>query len=148
MLAKLSEVMFVEALRAHIDTACPPKHAVGWPAFATREVGSALRVIHGRFAEPWSLESLAHELGMSRSSFADRFVAYVGVPPMGYLARWRLGVVAARMLQGGSTVSDGQAESPFGYQSESAFNRAFKREVGVAPGAWRRRRRAGPPPRP
>jgi AraC-like DNA-binding protein len=142
MLAKLSEVMFIEALRAHIHSL--PPEARGWVAgLRDREVGSALRVIHGRFAEPWSLESLAHEVGMSRSSFADRFVAYVGVPPMGYLARWRL-QVAARMLQGGSTVV--RAAVAVGYQSESAFTRAFKREVGVAPGMWRRRRADSPRP--
>jgi AraC-like DNA-binding protein len=65
------------------------------------------------------------------------------VPPMGYLARWRL-QVAARMLQGGSTVA--RAAVAVGYQSESAFNRAFKREVGVAPGMWRRRRADSPRP--
>jgi AraC-like DNA-binding protein len=77
---------------------------------------------------------------MSRSSFADRFTAYVGVPPMTYLARWRL-QVAARMLQGGSR-NVAQAAAGVGYQSGSAFNRAFKREAGLAPGIWRRSRDA------
>ena len=73
---------------------------------------------------------------MSRSAFADRFTAYVQVPPMQYLARWRL-QLAARMLEGGAlTVS--QVAAAVGYQSEAAFNRAFKRLVGVPPGAWRR----------
>jgi AraC-like DNA-binding protein len=136
MLAKLSELMFVEALRTHI--AGLPPDARSWIAgLRDAEVGAALRLLHGRFAEPWTLEPLAREVGMSRSSFADRFTAYVGVPPMTYLARWRL-QVAARMLQGGA-VSVAQVSSAVGYQSESAFHRAFKRHVGAAPGSWRRR---------
>lgn len=135
MLAKLSELMFVEALRAHIESL--PPDARGWVAgLRDPQVGIALRLIHGRYPEPWTLELLAREVAMSRSSFADRFTSYVGVPPMTYLARWRL-QAAARMLQGGS-VSVAQAAARVGYQSESAFHRAFKRQVGRAPGSWRR----------
>jgi transcriptional regulator GlxA family with amidase domain len=135
MLAKLSELMFVEALRAHID-GLPPE-ARSWVAgLRDPEIGTALRLIHGRFAEPWTLESLAREVGMSRSSFADRFTAYVGLPPMTYLAQWRL-QVAARLLQGG-TMSVARVAATVGYHSESAFNRAFKRHVGRPPGSWRR----------
>lgn len=136
MLAKLSELMFLEALRAHIDGL--PPDARSWVAgLRDADVGAALRLLHGRFAEPWTLERLAREVGMSRSSFADRFTTYVGVPPMTYLARWRL-QVAARMLQSGSA-SVAQVAAAVGYQSESAFNRAFKRQVGAPPGGWRRR---------
>lgn len=135
MLAKLSELMFVEALRGHIE-GLPPGTRSWVAGLRDPEIGSTLRLIHGRFAEPWTLERLAREVNMSRSSFADRFTAYVGVPPMTYLAQWRL-QVAARLLQSGST-SVAQAASAVGYQSESAFNRAFKRLVGQAPGAWRR----------
>jgi AraC-like DNA-binding protein len=136
MLAKLSELMFVEALRAHIEDL--PAGTRNWVAgLRDAEIGAALRVIHGRFAEPWTLERLARESNLSRSTFADRFTGYVGIPPMTYLAQWRL-QVAARLLQNGST-SVAQAASAVGYQSESAFNRAFKRLVGDTPGAWRRR---------
>ncbi|HST80650.1 MAG TPA: AraC family transcriptional regulator [Kineosporiaceae bacterium] len=136
ILAKLSELMFVEALRAHIDRL--PPEARSWVAgLRNAEVGAALRLLHGRFAEPWTLELLAREVGMSRSAFADRFTTYVGVPPMTYLARWRL-QVAARMLQGGS-VSVAHVSAAVGYESESAFNRAFKKQVGAPPGSWRRR---------
>ncbi|ACQ78338.1 transcriptional regulator, AraC family [Beutenbergia cavernae DSM 12333] len=138
MLAKLSELMFVEALKTHIEGL--PADTRNWVAgLRDREIGSALRLMHGRFAEPWTLEHLARDVGMSRSSLAERFTAYVGVPPMTYLARWRL-QLAARLLQSGSGVA--QAASAVGYQSESAFNRAFKRQVGEAPGVWRRRLRA------
>lgn len=136
MLAKLSELMFVEALRAHIE-GLPPETRNWVAGLRDPEVGSALRLMHGRFAEPWTLEQLAREVRMSRSSLADRFTAYVGIPPMTYLTHWRL-QLAARLLQSGST-SVAQAANAVGYQSESAFNRAFKRQVGQTPGAWRRR---------
>ncbi|WP_370618968.1 AraC family transcriptional regulator [Mumia sp. Pv 4-285] len=136
MLAKLSELMFLEALRSHLE-GLPPQTRNWVAGLRDREVGSALRLMHGRFAEPWTLEQLAREIGISRSSLAERFTSYVGVPPMTYLARWRL-QLAARLLQGGS-LSVAQAATAVGYQSESAFNRAFKRQVGEAPGAWRRR---------
>jgi AraC-like DNA-binding protein len=135
MLAKLSELMFVEALRDHID-GLPPE-ARSWVAsLRDPEIGASLRLIHGRFVEPWTLESLAREVGMSRSSFAERFTAYVGLPPMTYLAQWRL-QVAARLLQNG-TMNVARVAATVGYQSESAFNRAFKRQVGRPPGSWRR----------
>ena len=81
---------------------------------------------------------------MSRSAFAARFSAYVHIPPMPYLTRWRL-QLAARMLESG-TANVAQAASAVGYQSEAAFNRAFKREVGEAPGGWRRAQRAAQEP--
>lgn len=138
MLAKLAELMFLEALRAHIDDLTPETR--NWVAgLRDPEIGATLRLIHGRFAEPWTLEELARESNMSRSTLADRFTAFVGIPPMTYLAQWRL-QVAAQLLQNGSHTV-GQAASTVGYQSESAFNRAFKRLVGEAPGVWRRRSR-------
>lgn len=140
MLAKLAELMFVEAIRSHI--AQLPGDARGWLA-GLRDplVGAALQLIHGRPADPWTVERLAREVGMSRSAFTERFTTYVRVPPMRYLARWRL-QLAARMLESG-TVSVGQAAAAVGYQSEAAFNRAFKREVGQAPGVWRRAQSQG-----
>jgi AraC-like DNA-binding protein len=145
MLAKLAELMFVEALRAHLDQL--PPDARNWVAgLRDPQVGTALRLLHGRPAEPWTLDRLAREVAMSRSSFAERFTAFVGIPPMQYLARWRL-QLAARML-GTEGVSVGRAATAVGYRSEAAFNRAFKRELGEAPGAWRRGRRAAPAPRP
>ncbi len=135
MLAKLAELMFVEALRSHL--AHLPDTQRGWLAgVRDPQVGAALRLMHGRPADPWTLDRLARDVGMSRSAFAERFTVYVHIPPMQYLARWRL-QLAARMLESG-TVNVAQASSAVGYQSEAAFNRAFKRAVGEAPGAWRR----------
>lgn len=135
MLAKLAELMFVEALRSHLAGLREDER--GWLAgVRDPQVGAALRLIHGRPADPWTLEALARDVGMSRSAFADRFTTFVHVPPMQYLGRWRL-QLAARMLESG-TMTVSQAATAVGYQSEPAFNRAFKREVGQAPGAWRR----------
>jgi AraC-like DNA-binding protein len=135
MLAKLAELMFVEAIRSHIDLL--PAGARGWLAgVRDPQVGAALRLMHGRPAELWTVQRLAQGVGMSRSAFMQRFSAYVRIPPMQYLARWRL-QLAARMLETG-TISVAQASTAVGYQSEAAFNRAFKREVGLTPGTWRR----------
>ena len=137
MLAKLAELMFVEVMRNHIDSL--PKDARGWFAgLRDPQIGAALRLIHGRPSEPWTLDSLAREIGLSRSSFAERFTAYMAMPAMQYLARWRL-QIAARLLEAPS-ISIAQAAAEVGYQSEAAFNRAFKRYAGLAPGAWRRER--------
>jgi AraC-like DNA-binding protein len=141
MLSKLAELMFVEAIRSYLDRL--PADARDWLAgVRDPQVGAALRLLHGRPAHAWTAERLAREVGMSRSSFADRFTAYVGIPPMHYLGRWRL-QLAARLLETRS-VSVGQAAAAVGYQSEAAFNRAFKRAVGQAPGAWRRGRERRP----
>ena len=135
MMAKLAELMFVEAMRNHISRL--PATARGWLAgVRDPQVGAALRLMHGRPADPWTMGRLAREVGMSRSSFAQRFTMYVHMPPMQYLSRWRL-QLAARLLESG-TISVGQAAAAVGYQSEASFNRAFKREVGQAPGVWRR----------
>ena len=137
MLAKLAELMFVDALRGHLDQL--PPDARNWVAgLRDPQVGAALRLLHGRPAESWTLERLAREVAMSRSSFAERFTAYAGVPPMQYLGHWRLQLAARTVTS--DAVSVGQAASAVGYQSEAAFNRAFKCEVGEAPGAWRRGR--------
>jgi AraC-like DNA-binding protein len=141
MLAKLAELMFVEALRAHLESL--PPDARGWVAgLRDPQVGRALQVIHGHPCEVWNLDALARAVSMSRSSFAERFAAYVGMPPMQYLTRWRL-QLASRLLEDGHTVT--RAAAAVGYQSESAFTRAFKRHVGQAPGTWRRERASSKP---
>ncbi len=134
MLTKLSELMFLEALRAHI-AALPPDSRNWVSGLRDPQVGAALRLIHGRYAEPWTLDRLARETAMSRSSFAERFSAFVGIAPMTYLASWRI-QVAARLLR---TTSMGIAQiaAQVGYQSESALSRAFKQHVGSAPSVWR-----------
>lgn len=142
ILSKLSELMFLEALRQHLDAL--PKESIGWlSGLRDRHVGMALRLMHSRPAEPWTLDALAREVGLSRSAFAERFAELMGVPPMQYLGNWRL-QLAARLLERQGT-SIAQAAAEVGYESEAAFNRAFKRQVGVPPGSWRRSRTTGFP---
>lgn len=139
ILAKLSELMFVEVLRRHIEQL--PADSRGWLAgLRDPQVGEALRLIHSRPAEAWTLEQLAREAGMSRSVLASRFSALMDVSPIQYLARWRMQLAARRLAD--PQVSIAQAGADVGYESEAAFNRAFKKFVGVPPGAWRRGRSA------
>ena len=133
VLARLSELMFVEAIRRYLD-GLPPSQ-VGWLAgIRDPVVGQALAALHSRPAEAWTIERLARLVGMSRSVLAERFAEMVGQPPMQYLALWRM-QLAARLLAEGSSVAS--VASTVGYDSEAAFSRAFKRLVGQPPGTWR-----------
>lgn len=137
ILAKLSELMFVELIRRYLETL--PEDARGWlSGLRDPHVGEALRLIHARPAEDWTLDRLARAVGLSRTSFSGRFTEFVGVSPMQYIARWRLQL--ARRLLERPQVSIAQAAAEVGYESETAFNRAFKRYVGMPPGIWRKGR--------
>ena len=137
VLAKLSELMFIEVVRRYLETLKPEQ--VGWLAgLRDPAVGKALSLMHGAPARPWTLEELAHDVGVSRSVLAERFAGLVGMPPMHYLASWRM-QIAAGLLTGGTTnIATIAAET--GYGSEAAFSRAFKKVVGMPPAAWRRRK--------
>jgi AraC-like DNA-binding protein len=134
VLARLSELMFVETIRSYLETL--PAAESGWLA-GLRDpiVGQALALLHGGPQEPWTVERLAREVGVSRSVFAERFAGMVGQPPMQYLALWRM-QLAARLLRDGGHIAD--VASTVGYESEAAFSRTFKKLVGQSPGAWRR----------
>lgn len=133
MLARVSELLFIEVVRNYC--ASLPGDTKGWLAGLRDEVvGRALSILHDRPAEAWTIESLAKEVGSSRSLLAERFNAFVGSPPMHYLARWRM-QLAASLLASNLTMAD--VAQRVGYGSEAAFSRAFKRLVGVAPSAWR-----------
>jgi AraC-like DNA-binding protein len=137
ILSKLSELMFLQAVRQYIDGL--PAESTGWlSGLRDRHISTALRHMHAKPEESWTLEMLAREAGLSRSAFAERFVEIMGVPPMQYLSNWRL-QRAARLLEQPS-ISIAQAAAAVGYESEAAFNRAFKKQVGLPPGAWRRSR--------
>ena len=134
MLAKLSEALFVDTLRRYV--AGLPDQQVGWLAGARDSiVGKTLGLLHGRIAHPWTIADLADQVGISRSALVERFTRYLSEPPMTYLTRWRL-QLAARSLE---RTSRGVAEiaGDVGYESEAAFNRAFKREFGKPPGRYR-----------
>jgi AraC-like DNA-binding protein len=135
VLAKLAELLFVEVIRQYVDEL--PIESRGWlSGLRDPQIGYALRLIHGRPAEDWTIERLAREIGLSRSAFADRFTHYTSVSPMQYLARWRMQLAVRRLEIPG--VSIAQAGAEVGYESEAAFNRAFKKLVGMPPGAWRK----------
>jgi AraC-like DNA-binding protein len=134
MLAKLSEALFVDTLRRYV--AALPVQQMGWLAGARDPVvGKSLGLLHSRIAHPWTIADLAEEVGISRSALVERFSRYLSEPPMTYLTRWRL-QLAARSLE---STSRGVAEiaAEVGYESEAAFNRAFKREFGQPPGRYR-----------
>ena len=136
MLTRLAELMFIELLRRYLDSL--PESGAGWLA-AVRDplVGRALSELHARPARAWSLSELAEAAASSRSVLAERFTALVGLPPMQYLARWRMQLAAARLRESGAKVATVALE--VGYESEAAFSRAFKKATGVAPGHWRAR---------
>jgi AraC-like DNA-binding protein len=134
MLARLSELLFIEVVRRYLSTLS--SETTGWLAGLRDEVvGRSLSVLHHRPTQPWSLEELAREVGASRASLAERFHHFVGVPPMQYLARWRMQLAAS--LLSGTNLGIAQIAERVGYGSEAALSRAFKRLVGVAPSAWR-----------
>ena len=136
VIAKLSELLFVEAVRQCV-AGLPPERR-GWLAgLRDPHIGRALAVLHARPTETWTAESLAIEVGMSRSVFAERFTSLVGQPPMQYLAMWRMHMAAQYLREGRGSLA--QIGAAIGYDSESAFSRAFKRQFGVSPGGWRQR---------
>ena len=142
VLARASELMFVEVVRRYLGS-LPPEQT-GWLA-GLRDpfVGRALAALHDRPAEPWTVESLAKESALSRSALAERFTHLVGEAPMQYLTRWRM-QLAATLLRT-RNVSVFEAAMEVGYASEAAFSRAFKKVVGIPPAAWREGQREQSP---
>lgn len=135
MLERLTELIFVEVLRQYMRQ-LPAGHA-GWLAGLNDPyVGRALRMMHEDPARNWTVEDLARETALSRSALAQRFTGIIGESPMHYLAGWRI-ELAKRMLREGIYPIPEIAEH-VGYESEAAFNRAFKRIAGAPPAAWRR----------
>jgi AraC-like DNA-binding protein len=134
VLARLSELMFVEAIRRYIETLPPAQ--TGWLAgLRDPVVGQALGALHGEPREAWTVERLARLVGVSRSVLAERFTEMVGQPPMQYLALWRMQLASRLLAEGGQVAA---VASAVGYESEAAFSRAFKKLVGQSPATWRR----------
>ena len=137
ILARLSELLFVRAVRRYIETL--PERSEGWLAgLRDPHVGRALQLLHGKPSHEWTLETLARECGMSRAVFAECFARIVGETPMRYLSRWRMQLATHLLTQPNMAVET--IAEQVGYRSEAAFSRAFKNIVGTPPGAWRRAR--------
>jgi AraC-like DNA-binding protein len=135
VLAKLAEVLFIEVLRLYMNE--QREGRVGWLAgVGDRIVGAALHALHEHPAQAWTLEALARTAGASRSVLAERFQHLVGSSPMQYLTQWRM-LLAANLLSRSNAPLAHIAED-VGYQTDTAFSRAFRREYGVPPAAWRR----------
>jgi AraC-like DNA-binding protein len=144
MLAKLSEALFVDTLRRYV--AGLPDQTTGWLAGARDPVvGRSLALLHRRPERAWTIAGLAAEVGVSRSSLVERFTRYLAEPPMAYLTGWRLRLAAQALTSSPKGVAD--IAAAVGYESEAAFNRAFKRAFAVPPARYRRqsRNRAGSP---
>lgn len=140
VLAKLSEVLFIEVLRMYIHEQSQGRS--GWlAAVGDRIVGAALAALHRRPAHAWTLDDLAQHACASRSVLAERFQQLVGTPPMQYLTQWRM-LLAANLLSTSNAPLARIAEE-VGYQTDTAFIRAFRREYGQPPAAWRRQRGRG-----
>ncbi len=136
VITRLGDILVIQAIRAWIESD-PAAHG-GWlGALQDPQIGRAISHIHRDPARNWTVASLADELAMSRSAFAARFTELVGEPVMSYVAHWRMQLAVAALKDEGATV--GQLADRLGYQSEAAFSRAFKRVIGVSPGAIRKR---------
>ncbi|RPI43285.1 MAG: AraC family transcriptional regulator, partial [Betaproteobacteria bacterium] len=137
MLARMSEMMFVNAVRRYADQL--PTQSTGWLAgLRDRFVGRALALMHEHPARDWTIDELGQRVGLSRSSLHERFAQLMGLPPMQYLAQWRMQAAARLLLETRASVAAIALE--VGYESEAAFARAFKRLVGKPPATWRRER--------
>ncbi len=140
---RLAEILLIHALRARVAARkTGDDHSPGLCALADPAIGPAMRLIHGRPSEDWTVERLAREVAMSRSAFAARFTELVGVPPLLYLTQWRM-TEAARWLREGEESMAAVAEQ-VGYANAAAFMKAFTRVHGVGPGRYRRSNRRGP----
>lgn len=134
-LAKLAELLFMEAVRRYVNS-LPGAESRWCDGARDPRIARALSLLHGQIQRRWTAEQLAREAGMSRSAFAERFTRIMGESPMRYLTRIRLHAASHRLKE--SNESIGRIALAVGYESEAAFHRAFKREFGVPPATWRK----------
>src|SRR5262245_52337941 len=135
VITRLADVLVIQAIRSWIDQ--DPAAQTGWlGALQDRQIGRAIALIHREPARAWTVGALASEVAMSRSAFSQRFTERVGEPVMHYLTRWRMHVASGWLKDDDASLA--QVAGRLGYRSEAAFGRAFKRFVGMPPGAARR----------
>jgi AraC-like DNA-binding protein len=140
IMSKMCELLFVEAVRRYLTTM--PEERRGFLAgLRDPAIGKALALMHAQVGRGWTADDLARAVNLSRSAFADRFTSLIGHPPMKYLTNWRMQVAAQKLREG--RLSIGQIAFDIGYESEAAFTRAFRRELGVPPATWRKRSTQG-----
>lgn len=133
LIERLTGLLFLEVVQRHLEETA----RAGWLAgLSDPVVGRVLGLIHANPSRDWTVSSLAHRSGVSRSVLADRFVETVGMSPIKYLTSWRMELAAIQLLEPGASLLDVAEDA--GYESETSFSRAFKRHVGVPPGAWRK----------
>ncbi len=137
MITRLADILVIHAIRFWLTNSASAQ--AGWlRALHNPQIGPVIGKIHRQPARSWTLESLAAEAAMSRSAFAGRFTELVGESPMHYVTRWRMNAARSRLAETGQTVAE--VANSFGYESEAAFHRAFKRHLGISPGAVKRSR--------
>lgn len=135
VLAKMSELLFVEAIRRYTEQL--PEDDIGWlSGLGDTYIAKALSLLHGDITHAWTVEELGREVGLSRSALNDRFTRLIGLAPMHYLANWRMQVAAQHLRHTSANLAS--IARAVGYESEAAFSRAFKKAFKVAPGTWRR----------
>jgi transcriptional regulator GlxA family with amidase domain len=134
VLRRMADVLFIQAVRAYaLQHGC----AASWlRGLSDRRIGQALTLLHSRYAEPWTVDSLAREVGMSRTLLAVQFKELVGESPISYLTRWRITRAANRLRS--ERVSLERVAESVGYTSDAVFSKAFRRITGIAPGRYRR----------
>ena len=137
VISKLSELLFVQAIQRYTQTL--KDHETGWLAgLKDPYVSRAMALLHARIGDPWTVDALGRAVGLSRSALAERFGDVLGVPPMQYLADWRIHVAAHELISSNKSIL--QIAQAVGYESEASFTRAFKRTMQKPPAAWRRER--------
>ena len=144
VLSRLSELMFIEVVRGYLATGVDER-SVGWLAgLRDPVVGPALTAMHAQPRREWTLETMARRVGASRTVLAERFRRVIGMPPIQYLAQWRMQLAATMLADTSQPLASIALD--VGYGSEAAFNRAFRKVVGVPPAAWRSSRARAEPP--
>ena len=132
ILTHLADILVIQAIRRWIDTTSAG--ATGWlAALKDKHIGSALAAIHKTPEKNWTVDTLAQEVGLSRSGFSARFSELVGESAKRYLTHWRMQLARSKLQE--STIGLGELSEQLGYHSEAAFCRAFKRVIGVSPGS-------------
>ncbi len=135
VITRLADILVIQAIRSWIEQ--DPTAQIGWlGALQDEQIGNAILAIQREPERAWSVATLAQEVAMSRSAFAARFKELVEESPMQYLTRWRMNVALTWLREGNLSLAE--MAKQLGYQSEAAFSRAFKRAIGISPGAARK----------